>query len=118
MDKEELQRRIKNAIILLSDEHWMRVGDLIFGCRDKEHFSVIGYTRTIDDRCITRASASIELNEIKVLFAKMLTASKELSEFISNRQIEYSLNIDYGNGQRQICEEVNGNLKWKIESIK
>ena len=115
MDRDELQHRIKNAIILLSDGHPFRVGDLKFSCKDKDHFSVLGWTLTNDIDTLTKQSALKELNEIKTLFSKMLVASNELGEFLKGRQIEYLLGYGYGMGAIGICKEAGGNITWEAD---
>jgi hypothetical protein len=117
MDKQELEHRIKNAIILLSGGHSFKVGDLTFGSKNKNHFSVTGWTQTNDIKNITEASAISELNEIKSLFKRMTSASKELSEFIENKKLEYHLAFDYGMGAIGICTEFDGDLKWEADLI-
>ena len=45
----------------------------------------------------------------------MISASSELADFISNRQIEYCLGYDYGMGGLEIGCETNGQIKWTTE---
>jgi hypothetical protein len=113
MTKEELDHRIKTAIILLSDGHAINVGDLSFGCKDKNHFSVTGWTNNNNLESVTRQSAINELQEIKSLFSKMVASSSELADFIKVRQVEYYLGYDYGMGAIGICSEKKGELNWE-----
>jgi hypothetical protein len=115
MNADELQHRIKNAIILLEDGHSSKVGELTFGCKDENHFSVTGWTLKKDLVNVTKQSASSELTDIKTLFTKMTIASNELADFIKNRQIEYCLGFDYGMGAIAICKETNGHLTWEAD---
>ena len=115
MNEQELIQRIKSAIVLLSDGHTFKVGNLTFSCRDKKHFSVTGWTVKNDLKNITITTALTELNETKELFTKMTVASEELADFIQGRQVEYSLGYDYGMGGLEICSEINGEIKWKTE---
>jgi|SRR5690606_15782728 len=115
MEKQELELRIKNAIILLSDGHPFKVGDLTFGTKDKNHFSVTGWTISNDLKKITKESAAKELKEIKELFKRMTSVSKELSDFIENRTLEYHLGFDYGMGAIDICTEKDGQLEWETD---
>src|SRR4051794_21431305 len=108
MTSEELQHRIKSALTLLTDGHPFKVGDLTFSCKDKAHFSVSGWTNNNLLENVTRQSALIELKDIKSLFSRMIAASKELSDFIKGRQIEYYLGFDYGMGGIGICYEKDG----------
>ena len=88
LNSEELKHRIKSAIILLSEGHSFKVGDLTFRCKDKTHFSVSGWTHNYPLENVTQESALTELKDIKSLFSKMVGASKELSDFIKGRLIE------------------------------
>ncbi|PIQ31955.1 MAG: hypothetical protein COW63_07555 [Bacteroidetes bacterium CG18_big_fil_WC_8_21_14_2_50_41_14] len=115
MDEQELKHRIKNAIVLLTDGHPFRVGDLTFSCRDNNQFSVTGWTIKNDLKNISKTTALNELTETKELFNKMTIASQELADFIIGRQVEYHLGYDYGMGGVEICNEINGQLKWTTE---
>jgi hypothetical protein len=115
MNADELQHRIKNAIILLADGHTFEVGNLTFGCKDKNHLSVTGWTLKNDLVNVTKQSALSELADIKTLFNNMNIASNELADFIKNRQIEYCLGFDYGMGAVGICKETNGHLTWEAD---
>ncbi|WP_276371945.1 hypothetical protein [Chryseolinea sp. H1M3-3] len=115
MEKQELELRIKNAIILLSNGHPFEVGDLTLGTRDKNHFSVTGWSVNNDLKNITKESAIKEMNEIKDLFKRMTLVSKDLSSFIENKKIEYHLRFDYGMGAIGICTEKDGRLEWETD---
>ena len=115
MDELELESRMKNAIILLADGYPLKVGDLTFGCKDKRHFSVTGWSIANDLKTITKTSAVKELDEIKKLFDKMTISSKALSDFIENRNIEYRLDFDYGMGALTICSENDGVINWNTK---
>ncbi len=118
MEKDDLELRIKDAIVLLADGRPINVGDLTFGSRNKNHLSVTGWTRTNDFETITKVSALKELNEIKDLFKRMRSASKVLSDFIDNKEIEFHLGYDYRMGAIGICTAVNGELKWETDLTK
>lgn len=112
MNEEELHQRIKTAIILLRDGHSFKVGDLTFGATDNHHFSVTGWTLCNDLKNLTEQRALTELNETKALFKKMTAVSPELTDFIKDRQVHYSLCHDYGMGGLEICNESDGHIKW------
>ena len=114
MTESEIKHRVKNAIILLTDGHPLKVGDLTFAVKDKTHFSVIGWTIRNDLKILTKEKALAELNEIKELFNKFLYISPELKNFIKDRKVEYCLSYDYGMGSIEICREVDGQIKWII----
>ena len=113
MTNEELHNRIRSALIMLADGHAFRVGELFFSCKDNLHFSVSGETHNNLLENVTQQSALVELNDIKTLFTSMVNSSKELSEFIKDRHIEYLLGYDYGMGSILICSEINGQVIWK-----
>jgi hypothetical protein len=107
MNADELQQRIKSAIILLADGHSLMIGDLTFGRKNKKHFSVTGWTLKNDLENLTA--------EIKMLFTKMKISSNELADFLKNRQIEFCLGFDYGMGAIGICKETNGHFTWETD---
>lgn len=115
MNEKELTDRIKNAIILLSDGHSFKVGDLTFGCDNQNNFLVSGWVESFDLKNISKTRALNELTETKQLFLKMLAASNDLKKFIENRNIEYSLCYNYGMGILELCRERNGIIEWTTE---
>ncbi|QES88282.1 hypothetical protein [Rhizosphaericola mali] len=112
MTENELKYRIKNAIVLLTDGHSFKVGDLTFGAKDNSHFSVTGWTRCNEFQYLTKNRALTELDEIKDLFHKMISVSSELTDFVKSRKIEYCFSYDYGMGGFEICSETDGQIKW------
>jgi|SRR5690606_3400443 len=115
MTEKELRNRINNAIILLTDGHAFKVGDLTFGASSQHHFSVTGWTICSDLKSLTKQRALDEIHETKSLFNKMLSVSPELTDFIKNRQVTYSLDYDYGMGGLEISNETNGQIEWTTE---
>jgi hypothetical protein len=116
MNKEQLNHRIKNAVILLSNGHSFKVGDFRFDCIGKTRFSVTGWTTKNSLKDLTKQSALVELEEVKTLFLKMTDSSTELYDFIKEREIDYHLDFDdYGKGSIAICGEVNGHIKWQLD---
>ena len=115
MTNNELSHRVNNAIILLTEGHTLKIGDLTFDAKDEHHFSVTGWTLCNDIKNLTKQSALDEINETKTLFNKMISVSPKLTNFIKDRQIKYSLGYDYGMGGIEICNETNGQIKWTIE---
>ena len=115
MDTEELLDRIKSSLILLTEGNSFKVGDLTFGCKNKKIFSVTGWATTNNLETLTKHKALTELNEIKFLFARMVNASLELSEFIKDKQIDYYLGYD-DNGKCGIgiCSEIDRQINWEI----
>lgn len=114
MDKKELQHRIKNAIVLLTDGHSFKVGDLTLKCQNDD-FDVTGWSLKSDIKNITKKTALTELKETKELFNKMCLASPELHDFTKGREIRFHLSFDIGKSSVEICNETNGELKWTME---
>lgn len=112
MTENELKQRIKNAVILLTDEHSLKVGDLTFGATKNSRLSVTGWTRCNELQNLTKNKALTELDEIKDLFQEMISVSSELKDFAKSRAVEYYLNYDYGMGGLGICSEIGGQIKW------
>jgi hypothetical protein len=112
MNEEELKHRLKTAIILLTDGHSFKVGDLTFSSNYSNHLLITGWTLSNGLENVTKEKALTELNEIKELFKQMLAVSPELADFIKNREIEYCLGYEYGMGGLEICNETNGKIKW------
>jgi len=48
VNEEKLLHRIKNALVLLSDGHPFKVGDLTFSCDNKDNFSVSGWIESYE----------------------------------------------------------------------
>ncbi|MGQ7947576.1 hypothetical protein [Flavobacterium sp. WC2509] len=115
MNEKELTDRIKNAIILLSDGHPFKVGDLTFGCDKKNNFVVSGWVENHELKNISKKRVLNELSETKQLFSKMLAVSTDLKKFIEDRNVEYSLCYNYGMGSLELCREKNGNIDWTTE---
>lgn len=115
MNEKELTDRIKNAIILLSDGHPFKVGNLTFGCDNQNNFFVSGWVESYELKNISKTRALNELSETKQLFSKMLAVSTDLKKFIEDRNVEYSLCYNYGMGSLELCREKNGNIEWTTE---
>jgi ribulose bisphosphate carboxylase small subunit len=115
MTENELKHRIENAIVLLTDGHPFKVGDLTFWAKDNSHFSVTGWTICNDLKNLTRQKALDEMNETKSLFKKMTSISPELTDFIKDRKVQYCLGYDYGMGGLEICSEIDGQIQWVTE---
>ena len=114
MNSDELHNRIKSAIALLNDGHSCKVGDLTFSCKSPNLFIVSGWLTINNLEGVNRSSALEELKEIKCLFFKMVDKSRELSEFIRDKEIEYTLNYDdSGKASIEICREVDKQIIWK-----
>ena len=110
--ENELKHRIKNAIILLTEGHPFKVGDLTFGITKGQDFTVTGWTLCNDLKNLTKQKALTELNETKSLFKEMASISPELTDFLKDKNVKYSLGFDYGMGGLEICNEAYGKIKW------
>jgi hypothetical protein len=112
---EEISNRIKTAIEFLKDGFPFKVGELYLGISDNNCINVTGASKFIHMENINKEEAIKELDEIKSLFGKMISASEELKNFISDKQIKFNLDFDYGMGDVRICSEMHGLLKWEAD---
>ncbi len=115
MTEDELIQRIKNAIILLSSFHPLKVGDLTLGSKNDSQLSVSGMCKESILQNMTRDSAIEQITEIKTHFYRMVKISSELEKFIENKDIEFSLFINAGMSDLEVCSEKRGILNWNIE---
>jgi hypothetical protein len=114
MTETEFHHKIKYAILNLKEGNYFTVGDLTFHCRNDNHFLVAGWTVYRHLENLSQKQALKELNKIKDIFKEMVESSQEFAEFVKGKTIEYNLGYDYGMGGRDICCEINGNIKWKM----
>lgn len=112
---EEMLGRIKTAIEFLKDNIPFRVGELYMGIDESGFLNITGASQSIDLKNITKQGALQELDEIKEMFWKMVSISSELKDFISNKQIKFNLDFDYGMGDIRICSENDGVVEWKVK---
>jgi hypothetical protein len=115
MHEIDLQNRIKNALIIVAENNPYKVGDLVFSSKNEMHFNISGSTIKNSIENLNHETAIKELEEIKVLFLKMVNLSSDLQSFIKNKKIEYSLIYDYGMGSLDVCSEIDGKLEWHME---
>jgi hypothetical protein len=45
----------------------------------------------------------------------MVDTSTDLKEFIQNKNIEYNLAFNYGQGSINVCSEKEGEIKWEVD---
>lgn len=112
---EEILGRIKTAIEFLKDNIPFRVGELYMGIDESGFLNITGASQSIDLRNITKRIALQELDEIKSIFWKMVSIFLELKDFISDKQIKFNLDFDYGMGDIRIFSENDGVVEWKVE---
>lgn len=109
--------RIKTAMEFLKDGKSFKVGDLRLGMDDGSHMYVTGWSQYSNIENLTKHQALRELEEIKILFQRMIDVSQELKEFIRDKIIKYNLAFDYGMGAIGICSELEGIVKWEMDNI-
>ena len=67
---------------------------------------------------LTRGNSLNELAEVKGIFSDMVATSDDLKKFIVDKYIEYILCYDDGGkASIDICSEIDGVIKWKVELI-
>ncbi len=107
--------RIKAAVEFLKDGQSFSVGDLRLGIENNT-ITVTGWSQYSNIEKLTKHQALKELDEIKILFKRMIDASTELRNFIAEKKTEYNLYFDdYGKGSIIICSEKDGIVKWEME---
>ena len=111
----EILGRIETAIEFLKDNLPFRVGELYMGVDESGFLNITGTSQAIDLKNITMQRALKELDEIKSIFQKMVSVSPELKDFISDKQIKFNIDFDYGMGDIRICSEIDGVVKWQVE---
>ena len=105
---------IKDALSFLKEGLSAKIGALRLQSMPL-YICVYGWSQYKNFGNLTHVQSLIELEEIKEIFAEMLLASPELTEFVKGRQIHYTLNFDDGGkASIPICTEINDVLSWKI----
>ena len=107
--------RIKTAVEFLKDGQSFKVGDLRLGMQDETNMYVTGWSQYSNIENLTKHQALKELEEVKILFLRMVDASHELKSFIQKKNIKYNLAFDYRMGAIGICSEMDGVVKWEME---
>jgi hypothetical protein len=107
--------RVKIAAAFLKDGQSFSIGDLRLGTENNT-INVTGWSQYSNIESLTKSQALKELEEVKMLFYRMLDTSIELRKFSAGKSIEYNLYFDdYGKGSIIICSEKHGNFKWEME---
>lgn len=107
--------RIKTAVEFLKEGQSFGVGDLRLGIENNT-ITVTGWSQYSNIENLTKHQALQELEEIEILFARMIDAFTELRNFIGDKKMEDNLNFDdYGKGSFSICSEKNRTVKWEMD---
>lgn len=110
-----MEDRIKIAVELLKDKKPFKVGDIGFGINELDEIVITGWSNYINLANITKPIALQELQEIKLLFYKMVDISPDLKEFIKARDIKFELCYDdSGKVGILICSEKNNIITWSL----
>lgn len=111
-----MENRIKIALEFLKDCQSFIVGDLRLSMGNSNLLTVTGWSRYLNFSNLTKANSLSELTEIKNIFSDMIAASDDLKKFIIDKSIEYVLCYDDGGkASIEICSEMDGAMKWKVE---
>lgn len=109
-------RIIKTAIEFLKDGQPFTVAELRLSIEENNTLRVTGWSQCINFENLTTRQSVKELEEIKVIFKKMIEVSLELQAFIQGKSIEYSLFFDdYGKVSIPICSEKKGLVLWEVD---
>lgn len=113
-----MKNRIKIALEFLKDGQSFTVGDLRLGMSGSNLLTVTGWSQYLNFSNLTRGNSLNELSEIKEIFSDMVATSDDLKKFIVDKSIEYILCYDDGGkASIDICSEIDGFIKWKVELI-
>jgi hypothetical protein len=111
-----MENRIKIALEFLKDGQSFTVGDLRLGMSSSNLLTITGWSRYLNFSNLTKGNSLNELAEVKDIFSDMVTSSDDLKRFIVDKSIEYILCYDDGGkASIDICSEIDGIVKWKIE---
>lgn len=111
-----MENRIKTALEFLKDGQFFTVGDLRLSMGNSNLLTVTGWSQYLNFSNLTKANSLSELTEIKNVFSDMIAASDDLKRFIVDKSIEYVLCYDDGGkASIDICSEMDGVMKWKVE---
>jgi hypothetical protein len=111
-----MENRIKIALEFLKVGQSFTVGDLGLGMSNSNLLTVTGWSRYLNFSNLTKVNSLSELEEIKNIFSDMVATSDDLKRFIVDKSIEYILCYDDGGkASIDICSEIYGVVKWKVE---
>ncbi|WP_256005215.1 hypothetical protein [Pedobacter deserti] len=111
-----MENRIKIALEFLKDGQSFTVGNLRFSIDNSNLLTITAWSKYLTFSNLTKANSLSELTEIKSIFSNMIAASNDLKRFITDKSIEYVLCYDDGGkASIDICSEVDGVVKWKVE---
>lgn len=111
-----MENRIKIALEFLKDGQSFTVEDLRLSMGNSNLLTVTGWSQYLNFSNLTKVNSLSELTEIKNIFSNMIAASDDLKRFIIDKSIEYVLCYDDGGkASIDICSEMDGVVKWKVE---
>lgn len=111
-----MENRIKIALEFLKDGQSFSVGDLRLSMSSSNLLTVTGWSQYLNFSNLTKVNSLSELAEVKDIFSDMVAASDDLTRFIVDKSIEYVLCYDDGGkASIDICSEIDGVVKWKVE---
>jgi len=112
MPKEKIICDLDKSILRLKlSSDSVKIGDFILNKEKKGRLNVNGYIfyNTIKD--IPESSLKHELANIKKVFLLLRKNSKFFKLFFREKDIDYSLVLDYQNAGIVICQEIKGEYK-------
>lgn len=112
---QETKTKLEIAVNFLKEGKSFKVNNLLFENGDIGNILIIGWTKNINIKNITKREALEELNDVKIQFNQFLDESLELLNFIKYKKIEFHLYFDdYGRASVAICSEIEGIVNWKL----
>lgn len=107
------ESRIRTAIQFMKEKKPFLVDDLRLGVNEIGVIEITGWSQLKNFGKLTKHRVLEELNEVKLLFFKMVSTSNELRNFIEGKRIKFNLWYDdFGKASIGICSEENGIIHW------
>ncbi len=114
--KSAMKFKIEDIISFLKSRQGAPIDGLLLRITDSDEVEVDGWSSFKNPDFLPKATALLELQEIKQQFSEIREAFPDLDKFIANKNVFYVLCIsDSGKVSFEICREINGNVNWSVE---
>ncbi len=111
----DTHQKMKLGIEALQKGHAFKFEDLSITAPSISSVVVTGWSRYKILDNLSRDIAKSELEAIIHSFIDIISRSPELRKFISNKEMEYCLDLDYYHGAVRVCREKDGSIEWFID---
>lgn len=108
-----MKERLNTALTVLKKKGTIKVGEFSFSVQEKGELLINTWSLQKNYSNLIKKNLSNELNELEMLFFKMITLSNEFTEFVKNNRLIFILNYDsYGKGSIELCRKCDGRIYW------